>query len=199
MWQPLPVRSLKGLGMKVARQPACSASVLVMYLKKDVAIGGDEDVVVFPVHLELAVGVLVVVLIGPASRARACRRRSPRSGRTGASAPSGRSRAWDTRRRRRRGSCRRGSEGRTRTRRRSSSGDPASFASAICFFSTLRGASGTGAPSHQRSAAEPTHLTLPRAIGSGSPDPARRALSGWAGVMSRWVAKPAKPAPFLCI
>ena len=38
-------------------------------LEEDVAVGGDQGVVVGPVHLELAVGVLVVVLVGaPAQR-----------------------------------------------------------------------------------------------------------------------------------
>src|SRR4051794_29687824 len=34
MWQPFADRCEKGLGMKVARSPSASASVLTMYLKK---------------------------------------------------------------------------------------------------------------------------------------------------------------------
>ena len=40
-----------------------------MIFEKQMAVGGDQRVVIFPVHLELAVGVLMVVLIGlPAQR-----------------------------------------------------------------------------------------------------------------------------------
>ena len=68
-WQPLPVRPGKGLGMKVARRPCFSATDLTMNLKNDMPVGGGERVVVLPVHLELAVRVLMVVLIGlPAER-----------------------------------------------------------------------------------------------------------------------------------
>ena len=62
-WQPLPVRFGNGFGMKVARRPCFSAIDLTMNLKKH-AVGGDQRVVVVPVHLELAVGVLMVVLVG---------------------------------------------------------------------------------------------------------------------------------------
>ena len=65
MWQPLPVRLANGFGMKVARRPCCSAMVFDHELEERVAVGGDQGVVVQPVHLELAVRVLVVVLIRP--------------------------------------------------------------------------------------------------------------------------------------
>jgi hypothetical protein len=54
-----------GLGMKVARRPCFSATDLTMNLKKRVLVGGGQRVVELPVHLELAVGVLVVVLVRP--------------------------------------------------------------------------------------------------------------------------------------
>ncbi len=63
-WQPLPVRWAKGLGMKVARRPCCSAIVLTMNLKKAWRSAVIRASSYSPVHLELAVGVLVVVLIG---------------------------------------------------------------------------------------------------------------------------------------
>ncbi len=55
--------------MKVARRPCFSATDFTMNLKKRVLVGGGEHVVEGPVHLELAVRVLMVVLVGlPAQR-----------------------------------------------------------------------------------------------------------------------------------
>ena len=51
--------------MKVARRPCFSAIAFTMYLKKAWRSAVTQHVVVVPVHLELAVGVLVVVLVGP--------------------------------------------------------------------------------------------------------------------------------------
>ena len=63
-WQPFPVRSLKGLGMKVARSPCFSATDLTMNLKNEWLVGRRQRVVILPVHLELAVRVFMVVLVG---------------------------------------------------------------------------------------------------------------------------------------
>ena len=63
-WQPLPVRPGKGFGMNVARSPCFSATDLRHELEERVPVGRDERVVEVPVHFELAVGVLVVVLVG---------------------------------------------------------------------------------------------------------------------------------------
>ena len=64
-WQPLPVRPGKGFGMNVARRPCFSAIDLTMNLKNECRSAVTQRVVEVPVHLELAVGVLVVVLVGP--------------------------------------------------------------------------------------------------------------------------------------
>ena len=61
---PLPVRLANGFGIKVARKPCFSAMALTIYLKKAMR-SAVTSVVERPVHLELAIGVLVVVLIGP--------------------------------------------------------------------------------------------------------------------------------------
>ena len=64
-----------GFGMKVARSPCFSAIDFTMYLKKACRSAVLQRGVVFPVHLELAVRVLVVVLVRASSRARSWRRR----------------------------------------------------------------------------------------------------------------------------
>ena len=51
--------------MKVARRPCFSATDLTMNLKKECLSAVFSASSIFPVHFELAVGVLVVVLIGP--------------------------------------------------------------------------------------------------------------------------------------
>ena len=50
--------------MKVARSPCFSAIDFTMNLKKAELVGRGQRVVEVPVDLELAVGVLVIVLIG---------------------------------------------------------------------------------------------------------------------------------------
>ena len=50
--------------MNVARNPCFSAIDFTMNLKNACRSAVDHAVVVLPVHLELAVGVLVVVLVG---------------------------------------------------------------------------------------------------------------------------------------
>ena len=50
--------------MKVARSPCFSAIDFTIYLKNEWRSAVTSAVVVFPVHLELAVSVLVIVLIG---------------------------------------------------------------------------------------------------------------------------------------
>ena len=64
MWQPLPVRLANGFGMKVARSPCFSAIDFTMYLKKACLSAVTQRVVIVPVHLELAVRILVIVLVG---------------------------------------------------------------------------------------------------------------------------------------
>ena len=183
--------------MKVARRPCFSAIDLTMYLKKAWRSAVFSAVVVFPVHLELAVGVLVIVLIRLPAERHASRRRFRRSRRSGASAPAGRSRASPA--------CRRASEialpsgvirknshstpvlhlvaGSARAARSAASAHCAGPARPAC------------RPCRDRPASQPTsgfQGNWMRLSGSGI-----ASMSGSAGVMSSQVAKPAKPAPVL--
>ena len=55
---------LNRLGHERGAKPCFSATVLVMNLKKLVLVCGVQSIVKLPVHLQLTVGVLMVVLIG---------------------------------------------------------------------------------------------------------------------------------------
>ena len=66
-WQPLPVRSVNGLGMNVASRPALLREGVDHVAEEDGAIAGRQRVRELEVLLELAVGVLVVVrVVAPA-------------------------------------------------------------------------------------------------------------------------------------
>ena len=68
-WQPLPVRPCERLRHEGGAQPVLFGDRLHHELEEGVLVGGGQRVVEAPVHLELAVGVLVVVLVGaPAER-----------------------------------------------------------------------------------------------------------------------------------
>ena len=59
----------EGLGHEGGAQAVLLGERLDHVLEEGVPVGGDQGVVVEPVHLELAVGVLVVVLVRRPSRA----------------------------------------------------------------------------------------------------------------------------------
>ena len=59
----MPVRFGNGFGMKVARKPVLLGDRLGHVFEEGVLVGGLERVVILPVHLELAVRVLMVVLV----------------------------------------------------------------------------------------------------------------------------------------
>ena len=67
-------QTFNGFGMKVARNPCFSATDFVAEFEEAVLVGSVQHIIKFPVHLELAIGIFMVVLIGP-SPARACNRR----------------------------------------------------------------------------------------------------------------------------
>ena len=142
-----------------------------MYLKKAWRSAVVSAVVELPVHLELAVGVLVVVLVGlPAEREHAVADLGDHivAAHQGLLVVAGLAPGCRRRRRWRLPSLARA--GRTRTRRRSSCGSPASAARRDLALQHLaRMARSTGWPSITRIAGEPADLGLPGQLDRGSP------------------------------
>ena len=64
-WQPLPVRPSERLRHERRAQSMLLGDRAGHELEERVPVGGRQGVVKVPVHFELAVGVLVIVLIGP--------------------------------------------------------------------------------------------------------------------------------------
>src|SRR5271166_3914532 len=178
-------------------QPMLASQLLDHEFEKDVAIGGDQRVVIGPIHLELAVGVLVIALIRrPAElehrvadgtdqlvSAQECglvvaRLRLPVGlvGDREAIHPQHEELGLDP----------------VFIRY------PLASAAAIWHFSTCRGACSSGSPPTWRSAASQPISGFQgiwiRLAGSGIAN-----MSGSAGVKSRWVANPANAAPSRCI
>src|SRR6516164_1604938 len=185
------------LGHECGAQPMLPCQFLDHEFEEGVAIGGDQRVVIGPVHLELAVGVLVIALIrrpaelehrvadGTDQLVSAQERGLVVAGLrlpvqlVGDGPPSARS-----------------------TKNSASTPVfiryPLASADAIWHFSTCRGACSSGLPPRWRSAASHPISDFQgswiKLAGSGIAN-----MSGSAGVKSRCVAKPAKAAPSRCI